>query len=723
MKRVGILGNDFPRERYRRGLEDDAYSSTLEEKKWPKRNWKNTVSNKFHEFKSKLTKRRFLKTNSQKRRLALIGAIFCLAFFLFRKFYLNESSVYISSGQGTRVGSLVNPGLKNALKKAHDQHKEEILNNAGGPIRKIGDTQEEQNVEEERIEFETYEEYIKYIQDKVPIVDTKLELAGTDVTALVDQQPFDRMAISKDTSILYDDFLCTGYQSNRKLPNEDILTKCTRSGLGDVIFVSSSKKHLSENTHEVKEMLLEDKVLGPIIKDIELDDPNSPVEKKQVFQYGAVTQWLEEHQCFIVYTRVLITKSGVREVGGLSVLNAQVYDKQWNEIKEKRIPYIDANPPKDLDSKLAEIDKKYGLDKKCTGEPDSEEYKECTQLKKESEAKAKKERRELTAPYYITYPTIIKVPTYLEKDIHQGGPEDPKMILRPTEEGPLEPVIIYNIRYDDNYMNRNMEVVFPHRKGSPVITLETDQKLSSFQKNWVPFLKNDDKGSVSSRGTIHIIIKMSPLLIAKCDLDSGKCVTEFDHKKEIPENRYEYSEFRGGTQFVKLPPMVPQLKGRNLWVGIMKTHIKDCGISKDFYRPHLAVLEEQDGKYYFNLISSTLHFHTSVLSWDLKSHLATMKNILSPGSIASWDILSQNKYSKAYTDVMQITFSEADAISNVVSVKGILAFIMNNYKKPGTNDAMVWNTQQDLDQRAGLGAQCALMHMKDYCDFYGEING
>ncbi|KAL3232911.1 hypothetical protein RNJ44_04827 [Nakaseomyces bracarensis] len=724
MKRSTLYDNEAQDGQYRHGIvdeeaskleENNAHHLKYEKKKWSKKFTGRDFFYAIGKIRNRLSKQTVFKTNVQRNKnIIFISTIICIVFLCLRKFYQTES-IHISGNGSSHLNVKSIKIDSNSNLKIHPNA--ETKNNLQNLNLKL------EEADEKHKKFETYEDFVSYIQDKVPIVDTKLELTKADVSSLVDMQPFEKMATGRDFHETYDDFLCTGYQSNRDLPDEHERTKCTRAGLGDMIFIGRNKKNLAHNLKDVKSMLSEDDVYAPIIEGTEVDEPGQAFEKKQWFQFGAVTQWLEEHQCYIVYSRVIISQPAMREVGTISLINAQVYDKQWNEIKEKRIPYLDAPPPpQDLESRLEQIDNKYAVNKRCDRSLESVEYDKCVQAKDIRISKAKKEKDELTSPYYITYPTVIKVPFFFEKGGWFGGPEDPRMILRPTKDGVMEPVLIYSIREDLEYHDRKMQIVLPHRKDLPVIRLKIDQEMPLFQKNWVPFLKEDDQGSATSMGTIHVIVKTYPLHIAKCDLDSGMCKTEFDGKEEIPNNKYALDEFRGGTQFVRFPAVLPQLKGRKLWLGFLKNHVKNCGISEHFYRPHLAVMEEIEGKYYINLISSTIHFNDDVLGWDLKTQKAERNNVLSPGSIASWDILSQNRISKNYQDILRLTLSEADAVSNVVTIKGILPFIMNNYKKPGTLDTIDWK-KQDIDQRAGFGAKCALEHIKEYCEFYGSIHG
>lgn len=151
----------------------------------------------------------------------------------------------------------------------------------------------------------------------------------------------------------------------------------------------------------------------------------------------------------------------------------------------------------------------------------------------------------------------------------------------------------------------------------------------------------------------------------------------------------------------------------------MKGHIKECGISDRLYRPSLAILEEENGKYFFNLITDTLHFNTEVLGWSEKNFKADGYNVLSPNSVISWDVLSQNTETKSYDDYMQISVSQSDKGSYVIKMKGVLDFILQSYTKEGLNNNMDWESS-GLEDRIELGGVCFRKHLRNYCEEYSK---
>lgn len=334
---------------------------------------------------------------------------------------------------------------------------------------------------------------------------------------------------------------------------------------------------------------------------------------------------------------------------------------------------------------------------------------------------AKEEKEELIAKYYRVYPTVLDIPFKATGNLDYMGPEDPKILIRRNHDGQQEPIVVYNMQ-DNNYEQRLMFVVLPHRKINPIVPLvDKEYKIGGTQKNWTPFIHEGDATSDGSRGFMHVVQHMSPTSILKCSLDNGKCKYIFDAAKIPSLKDVGVKELRGGSAFVKIPHGIPELDGRNLWIAMIKSHQGHCGISFKFYRPHLAIMEEKDGKFSMLSYSSALHFDRDVLSWDGNSTYAGYINIMSPNSIVSWNIISHNHENDTYEDYMELSFSESDYMSYVVTVRGVLDYILQVLRDGSDRKFLDW-TSKDLATMVGTPPKCVRSNLKQHCSVYGNAH-
>ncbi|KAJ9570801.1 Hypothetical protein J6898_00331 [Nakaseomyces glabratus] len=453
---------------------------------------------------------------------------------------------------------------------------------------------------------------------------------------------------------------------------------------------------------------------------------------KKWFMFGSSAEWLEEEQCYVVYSRLIISKEENREHPSISLVAAQAFDKDWKEIYGKRIKYIDVETPENLDEQFKAIEMKYNLTESCmpgksaktlpkNKDPQFDEQEHCLKQLEARFKMAKEEKEELIAKYYRVYPTVLDIPFKATGNLDYMGPEDPKILIRRNHDGQQEPIVVYNMQ-DNNYEQRLMFVVLPHRKINPIVPLvDKEYKIGGTQKNWTPFIHEGDATSDGSRGFMHVVQHMSPTSILKCSLDNGKCKYIFDAAKIPSLKDVGVKELRGGSAFVKIPHGIPELDGRNLWIAMIKSHQGHCGISFKFYRPHLAIMEEKDGKFSMLSYSSALHFDRDVLSWDGNSTYAGYINIMSPNSIVSWNIISHNHENDTYEDYMELSFSESDYMSYVVTVRGVLDYILQVLRDGSDRKFLDW-TSKDLATMVGTPPKCVRSNLKQHCSVYGNAH-
>lgn len=575
------------------------------------------------------------------------------------------------------------------------------------------------------------------------LLERKPDLLHADVSELLKNRVWERSAVSE--RMLNQDYVqerVTGFVSNldmskllaKKAKKSDkerqkIEAKLNTNQYKDLA-TCPDLAYLSEIYHSRDKLLLEDDLKECRRKlltepsflwnevsneDEERDMTENEIVQKNWFQFGTSAVWLESEQCYVAYSRVIYSGQGIRDQPHLSLLRAQAFDKNWKELKGKRIPYLDIPRPVDMEESLKEIDLELGMTDCSVLPADSSAHSSCVVENAKNRLVAQKRKERILSKYYMTYPLVLDVPF-----IPTGGwkgPEDPKVILRKSK-GYEEPVVVFNI-WDDELARRIMVTLLPHRKVDSLLKMSIlGREQRGVEKNWTPFFHRNTGESSMSRGFIHFIYSFSPLEILKCSLNDGFCeiVFEAETLRITEENRF--GGFRGGTQFVPLPDILPQVRGQQIWIGFPKQHIDDCGCAVNFYRPMFSILVEHDGVYSQELLVPAMGFNIDVLSWDLKDTYCDEKNIISPNSIAQWDVIRQDSKTKQYEDYMSLLLSESDINTRVVTIKGMLNYILGMYKEKELQEK--FEISEEADVIIGRTLKCLKDSAFDYCKVYGQ---
>lgn len=483
------------------------------------------------------------------------------------------------------------------------------------------------------------------------------------------------------------------------------------------VYHSKDKILLEDDLKECRRKLLETpSFLWTAVKDEEdeKDMTENEVVQKRWFQFGTSAVWLESEQCYLAYSRVIYSTIGVRSQPRVSLVRGQAFDKNWKEIKGKRIPYVDVPIPDDMEESLKKIDHELGI-RDCSGLPsDSSAHDTCVVENAKNRLVAQSRKERILSKYYMTYPAIVDIPFAPVGE--WKGPEDPHVILRKAN-GYEEPVIVFNI-WDDELSRRIMVTHMPQRKIDPLLKMSIlGREQRGVEKNWTPFFHKNLGESSMSRGFIHFIYSFSPLEILKCSLNDGFCELVFGAETLRIKEENRFGGFRGGTQFVSLPDVLPQIKGQQIWVGFPKQHIEGCGCADAFYRPMFSILVEHDGVYSQELLVPALGFNIDVLSWDLTDTYCDEKNVISPNSIAQWDVIRQDTHTKQYEDYLTLTLSESDINTRVVTLKGMLNYILGMYKEKELQEK--FEISDEADVIIGQTLKCLKDSAFDYCKVYG----
>ncbi|CAL9727693.1 hypothetical protein MOUN0_A03796 [Monosporozyma unispora] len=442
---------------------------------------------------------------------------------------------------------------------------------------------------------------------------------------------------------------------------------------------------------------------------------------KHWFEFGHMSVWVESEQCYLTYSRIIYTV-GAKNLPEISLIRATAFDKDWNEIKDKRVPYLDIVRPDNLDEEIKYLDEQLGLNKckEFENKPKlTSEYDDCMIKHNKHQLKNQRRKQEILDKYFLTYPTVLNFEFKTRPGL--GGPEDPHVIMRKNTDGSEEPIIVFNL---DDGSERKIHSILPHRRMPTLVKflLPDTKALKSTEKNWSPFLhpNADYNYSELSRGYIHFVYSLSPIRILRCSLDDGSCTEEFSKETLGLSDNNNFDGLRGGTQFVPLPRGLPGVKGKNIWVSFGKTHTKNCGCGPKFYRPTLVVMIEEKGIYHLELVAPGIDFGIEPLNFGMSGTSCNGANVLTPNSIVSWYVASQDRSKHSFEDYLTITVSEADAVTKRVVVKGVLDYILNIYKTKHINEAFQVNDETDavIDSTR----RCVKDYTFDVCKKYGETH-
>lgn len=470
--------------------------------------------------------------------------------------------------------------------------------------------------------------------------------------------------------------------------------------------------------------------------------------------------WLKDYGVHLVISRFLFSLERSRDSPKNSMILAQVFDKNWNELKDVRLVF----PTNDL------------------GDPDFPTFKVGDQ-----------------DFYSYRFPRILPVPFYHDEGKsggHYFGPEDPRVVVVRNQKGYDEPVIIFNAKHkkkmqkDDGLTEerefRSIFTCFPFqlKKGKAHVTtnINTDTENQVFvravemsishrdkagaNKNWAPFVSDFLREEAGFDEEIYFATQLDNLEILKCDLVGGLGNCDVVYKDDGG-----VGPMRGGTPFINVNIMLREQTdmplnklippGREIYVAFARAHLDHCGCGTKFYRPNLIVLTRDTAtymvkgdngeiieakKYFFKLshVSSFLSLHVPIDPWyvDRPFGMCEGVNAIIPNGISNWRVGSlgiENGRWKA-DDKLTISFSVSDFNVDRVNLKGLLQSLLNVddgtlFLPPpvaDTNEQMIASfiSQPLVDEEGnivsgnigfnGRNVKCAIEKCKEFCRKFGE---
>lgn len=420
--------------------------------------------------------------------------------------------------------------------------------------------------------------------------------------------------------------------------------------------------------------------------------------------YSGSAVWLPEEDAYMMVSRVAYTPKGKPQA---SFLRVQLFDKTWNEVKGRRIRYSNLSE-KEVDLVL----------------------REYSFLKKDSVLDA----ISFKTPAFLNIKFEVGTKKWLKKSAGSIGPEDPRTIYRTTDKkGGGEPVILFDMLSVSQ--RRSMYAAFPFRKPTEDGFVQTLQfihsgssslTIQSVEKNWTPFFEE------GNRNTIGIIYSIDPLVVFRCQLDSGKC----DKVQDNGSGSFSGPvTLKGGTNLFPIPanmvrrlPELQRNQGHNvqIWGGFAKMDNKQCGCGLGMARPVLYTFVEVDGTYRIDLVTTPIDFGINVQSYDGKGHGCSDSgpSVLTPNSIAYWAVTAdipsketpptQTLPNPSYHDFMAVTLSEADRTNNLVFLHNVASYILGIYEE-GTGRTILMSEDSIGRTTTEAAEKCAVSMIGDYC--------
>lgn len=479
------------------------------------------------------------------------------------------------------------------------------------------------------------------------------------------------------------------FANMRHNQNYESLVTCNELRYNTSLESSVEKRIIDDDLIQMRRDILarKDQLSKAITSTRHKDLPESEIIEKYWTRFGAAPLWMEQEQCYVVYSRVSYSEHGHKVVSKISLIRAQAFDKDWNEIIGKRIPFNDVAIPKDIEAELKKLDEELGLNTCDHLIDDPVALDDCIVDAAKNKLAAEKKKANILSKYYMTYPTILDIP--FDSSKLMSGPEDPHVIMRKTTTVE-EPIVFFNMQEKENH--RQMYGFFPHRKNDPMIKFNLEgRKLNDVEKNWSPFFRQNIEFRTFSRGTIQFIYSYAPLEIMRCSLDDGQCKMVFEATTNGVQDSSKFGNMRGSSQYLPLPNVFPAVKDKQIWVGFPKVHLGYCGCGTSFYRPMLSILVESRGVYYLSATIPAIDFNIDVLNWDEKTTNCVAENVLNLNSIAFWDVVSQDPETKKIEDYMIVSVSEADVLTKIVTIKGIMNFVMGVYDNKPMKESLDLN--------------------------------
>lgn len=472
------------------------------------------------------------------------------------------------------------------------------------------------------------------------------------------------------------------------------------------------------------------------------------------FRLSGSLVWLKDHGVHLVILRFLFSNQRSRDNPKLSFVLAQVFDKEWRELKDVRLVF----PTNDLgdDGSTFKV-----------GEQDFYSYR---------------------------FPRLLPVPFHHDSGTsgtRYFGPEDPRAFVIRNKKGYDEPAFVFNAKHKKEVKGSNGDLqtrefrsiftCFPFqlKKGKYVVDAkylkETDdqiftkiiemnvvnQQKQGTNKNWSPLISSTLRKTLGYDEHVYFATRLDNLEVLRCDVvnDTGDCVPVHSDKGGI-------GPLRGGSPFLNVNTILEEQTdipidkiippGREIYVAFARAHLNNCGCGSKFYRPNLLIMTrdkvsymsqnpngkpEQADKYFYKLshVSSFFSFHVPIDPWYVSNPYKICEGVSAviPNGISNWKVDSIDVVDGRWLvkDKMTVAFSVSDFSVDRVNLRGILDVVLNSADgtlvlPPLSSKQNAFISQPAVDEMGNLvsgnigfnsnNVQCALTESHKFCQKFGE---
>ncbi|KAM9935044.1 hypothetical protein OXX80_005381 [Metschnikowia pulcherrima] len=446
-------------------------------------------------------------------------------------------------------------------------------------------------------------------------------------------------------------------------------------------FFTDKSKHLSTNLHKTIEVFLEEaQMYGDTYnKHVHHMFQNAMDEDKldtHWFRFAGSSVWLKDYNVHFVVSRLIITENGIPENPRLSMVYAQIYDEKWSEIEDIRLVFPSNN-----------VEGESGF--------------------------------RVNGQNFIShrFPRFLPIPFLFGENGLYWGAEDPRVTLVTNVLGHEEPLIVFNafqikeVQEGDTkqamgFRSIFMSFPFQVQKGKRLFSADTEETKEQWftrtkqviiegepmrrtEKNWTPFVSQ--AGDFSEH--VMFATSLEPLKVIKCELwtDKEECSVEESRASG------EVGALRGGTPLLSI--RYDPEKDQEVFAGLARAHLIQCGCAIHFYRPNLVVLARNGRKWMLSHVSSSVDLGMDVSPWYPGGGVCDAVNAMIPNGIESWDLEN---------DIMSVYASVSDVTLERVHLHGVMNAL---------NSMKFWEVEDDHGSFDPV--ECALEASDRFCNEYG----
>ncbi|CAK9437803.1 uncharacterized protein LODBEIA_P21810 [Lodderomyces beijingensis] len=442
-------------------------------------------------------------------------------------------------------------------------------------------------------------------------------------------------------------------------------------------FNLNTEADIPQIRNQLRELSLENDAYKLFFQDAEQESEDYILHNKW-FKFCGSATWMSQYQVYFMVNRIIYSKYAERSNPTISVLQAQIFDRDWIEIRDYKFPQSS-----------------------------------------------------------LVFPTVL--PHFIDLGEQEEkvivGSEDPRVILYERQDSVhqivQEPIIVFNALRTEIGWARAMHIYRPLSDPHKITRLDIkDKQRSQVEKNWAPFM---DTHQNKNKDTINFIYNLNPLRVIQCSMGSGECHLISGPQFNQLDANDNAGKLRGGTNIITLPQhfisttaattaatTATANTGKTYWLGIARSHITNCGCVSELYRPHFFIMSRISSRgsaFKLEYVSSLVDFNVNPEPWSMDSGQTTCsdgKSVLVPNSIA-YVATGEGE------DYMGVTFSEADRTNKLIHLKGVLKHVRLILDREGMIEGEHDEKEENVDLINKVLGQCSTFISDEYCKLAKQL--